>query len=261
VIHHVGGGDPGLDPYRHVGDHTWLAERRLFVAEGRLVVERLLDDGRHEIESIVVTPAACEALGTPLLNAPCDVYVCERGVLESITGFNFHRGCLALARRPKPHAAEELAGARRLLALEGVGNPDNVGGIFRTAAALGADGVLLDPASGDPLYRKAIRTSMGATLRVPWVRVDAFPQSLEPFLAGRRRLVALTPDPAAIDIHDFAATVSNADLLMFLLGAEGPGLNAATLTRAHVLVRIPVTPEVDSLNVAVAAAIALDRLR
>ena len=189
------------------------------------------------------------------------MYVCDRSVLESITGFNFHRGCLALARRPEPRAASDLAGARRLIALEGVGNPDNIGGVFRTAAALGAGGVLLDPASGDPFYRKAIRTSMGATLRLPWARLSPFPQGLDPFLQEGYKLVALTPDESAMDIRDFVATASDTPRLMILLGAEGPGLNAGTLDGAHVRVKIPVVPEIDSLNVAVAAGIALDRLR
>ncbi len=261
MIHHATGGDPGLDPYRYVADPAWLGERRLFVAEGRLVVERLLADADYELESIVVTPAAFDALSPALLAAPCDVYVCDRSVLESITGFNFHRGCLALARRPPLRTADELLGTSRVLALEGVGNPDNIGGIFRTAAAFGVGGVLLDPASGDPLYRKAIRTSMGATLRVPWVRLDAFPRALDPFLEHGFKLVALTPDPSAIAVAEFAADVTNGDRLVLLLGAEGPGLNETTLDVAHARVKIPVVPAIDSLNVAVAAGIALDRLR
>jgi tRNA G18 (ribose-2'-O)-methylase SpoU len=104
VIHPASAGDPLLDPYRRVGDPSWLEDRQLFVAEGRLVVERLLASGAYALDSIAVTPAALDALRTALERAPCDVYVCDRAVLEAVTGFDFHRGCLAVARRPQPRA-------------------------------------------------------------------------------------------------------------------------------------------------------------
>jgi tRNA G18 (ribose-2'-O)-methylase SpoU len=261
VIHHATVGDPGLDPYRHVGDATWLAERRLFVAEGRLVVDRLLASSDYELESIAVTPTAFEALSSRLMSASCDVYICERSVLEMVTGFNFHRGCLAIARRPQPLPATALFGARRLVGLEGVGNPDNIGGIFRTTAALGADGVVLDATCGDPLYRKAIRTSMGASLRLPWVRVGRFPQALEAFKAEGFKVIALTPDATAVSIDEWASTVTSSDRLMFILGSEGAGLPYPTLRFADARVRIPVVQTHDSLNVTVAAGIALERMR
>jgi tRNA G18 (ribose-2'-O)-methylase SpoU len=256
----VDAGDPP-EPYRHVGDPEWLSRHDLFVAEGRRVVERLLASAGYELHSIVVTRAAFEALAPRLAAAACGVHVCTAAQLEAVTGFDFHRGCLALARRPKPRAPGEFLSARRLIALEGVGNPDNVGGVFRTAAALGADGVLLDGRSGDPLYRKAIRTSMAATLQLPWTRVDRWPNGLEEFHRAGMRLVALTPDPQAAALDEFSATVTQADKLLLLLGSEGSGLAAATLERADVRVRIPISPAVDSLNVVVATGIALDRLR
>jgi tRNA G18 (ribose-2'-O)-methylase SpoU len=238
-----------------------LAERRLFVAEGRLVVDRLLAASDYELESIAVTPAAFEAMSAQLLSASCDVYICERSVLETVAGYNFHRGCLAIARRPPPLTAAALFGARRLVALEGVGNPDNIGGIFRTTAALGADGVVLDPACGDPLYRKAIRTSMAASLRLPWTRVGPFPQGLEAFRLEGFKLIAMTPDAAAPPIDEWSRTVARTDRLLFLLGSEGAGLQDATLRLADARVRIPVVPTHDSLNVTVAAGIALERVR
>jgi tRNA G18 (ribose-2'-O)-methylase SpoU len=249
VIHRAHADDPRLEPYRCVGDPLWLLDRQIFVAEGRLVVERLLASPQYAVESVAVTATAYAALRSTLEAAPCDVYVTDLTALERVTGFNFHRGCLALARRP----------AERGLA--GVGNPDNVGGIFRTAAALGAAGILLDPTSGDPLYRKAIRTSMGAALTLPWVRAAEWAETLAALQRAGFSVVALTPEPSATPIADVARGIGQAERLAIVLGAEGPGLSERTLQQADVRVRIPIVPAVDSLNVVVAAALALDRLR
>jgi len=247
---------PALAPYREVGDPSALERRGLFVAEGRLVVERLIAErSRFSIESIVVIPAAAAALADVLDRAgDIPVHVCEPSLLERITGFDFHRGCLALARRPAATPLTSFARARRLLALERVGNPDNVGGLFRVALALGGDGVLLDPASGDPLYRKAIRTSMGAALRVPFARVEPWPAGLDE-VRGDAHVVALTPDLATMPIDEYAVEPDRR--LILLLGSEGPGLSDAAMRYADVRLRIPVAPAADSLNVVVAAGIAL----
>ena len=249
-----------LDAYRVVGDPAALQRAGLFVAEGRLVVERLLLDGRFRVQSVAVTPAAAAALAPVFAQRPdVPVIVCEPAALASITGFDFHRGCLALARRGvETVPLVTLTGARRLLALEGVGNPDNVGGLFRTAFALGVDGVLLDRATADPLYRKAIRTSMGATLRVLFTRLDDWVEDLDTLRAQGFRVLALTPDPQAIALPD--ARINADDRLVIVVGAEGPGLTRAALTRADLRVRIPIDPRADSLNVVVAAGIALSRL-
>jgi tRNA G18 (ribose-2'-O)-methylase SpoU len=250
-----------LASFRLVGDPVALERAGLFVAEGRLIVERLLDDGRFDVESVAVTPAAADAMAAVLArHSTVPVHVCEPSVLEAITGFDFHRGCLALARRPavaRPLA--EFAAASRLLALEGVGNPDNVGGLFRVAFALGAAGVLLDGTSGDPLYRKAIRTSMAASLRVPFTRVERWPGALDDLKARGFRVAALTPDPSAIALHDYGV---DADCrIILLLGSEGHGLHPDTMDYADVRLRIPVDARADSLNVVVAAGIALASLR
>ena len=250
--------DPRLAPYRDVGRPAALLERALFVAEGRLVVERLLADGRFAVESILVTPAAFDALAGWLSAAPCDVLVADRQVIEGVTGFDFHRGCLALARRPAREAPlDGFHAASRLLALEGVANPDNVGGLFRVASALGADGVLLDHASGDPLYRKAIRTSMAASLRIPFTRLSDWHDSLGRLRAAGFRLVALTPASDATAI----ASVSRGAKDILLLGAEAQGLSDKTMALADLRVRIPVDQTADSLNVVVAAGIAMHVLR
>lgn len=260
MIHRVSSpDDPRLAPYRHVGDPAWLRSHGYFVAEGRLVVDRLIAVNRYAIVSVLVTPAAYAALGPRLSEGAADVYVCDRDLLGGITGFNFHRGCLALVARPAPEPLERLIAATRLLGLEGVGNPDNVGGLFRTAAAFGAGGVLLDQTSGDPLYRKAIRTSMGAALRLPFVRTAQWLEALRRLRHEGYRIVALTPDPAAAPIDAVAGGVSD-ERLILLLGAEGPGLDRETLALSDVRLRIPIDPSVDSLNVVVAAGIALHAL-
>jgi tRNA G18 (ribose-2'-O)-methylase SpoU len=253
--------DPAIAPYRDVGDPSALERKGLFVAEGRLTVERLLVDRRFAVDSVALTPTAAHAMAS-LLDAHRDtpVYVCDPAVLEAVTGFDFHRGSLALARRPSAQPPlSSFAQATRLLAIEAVGNPDNIGGLFRTALALGAGGVLLDPSSGDPLYRKAIRTSMAATLRVPFARVDRWPSGLGALRAAGFRIVALTPSADAIAIDEVAAEAEGR--LILLLGSEGAGLGEAALRYADVKVRIPVDVRADSLNVVVAAAIALHALR
>lgn len=253
-------GDAALAPYRSVGDPASLDRDGLFVAEGRLIVERLLSLPNLRMHSIVVTAAAARAMA-PLLAGLTDtpVLICEGPVLEAVTGFDFHRGCLALAYRPVTDVPlSAFVHASRLLALEGVGNPDNVGGLFRVALALGAGGVLLDSASADPLYRKAIRTSMAASLRVPFTRVAPWPAGLDALKAHGFTVVALTPDPDAIPIG--AYVVDPGSRLILVLGSEGPGLRPESMRYADVRLRIPMDPRADSLNVVVAAGIALTLL-
>ena len=255
--------DPRLEPYRHVGDPEWIRSVELFVAEGRLVVERLIDLDRYEIESILVNRAAHDALFERLSSVDTAVYVCDEMTLSTITGFNFHRGCLALVARPAATVPETFFTARRLLALEGVGNPDNVGGLFRTAAAFGVDGVLLNHTSGDPFYRKAIRTSMGAALKIPFLRVEEkrWLRTFDDYRGRGFTIAALTPSSSAETLADFAGRITPSDRLIVLVGAEGHGLNPDTLEHADARVRIPIDSTVDSLNVVVAAGIALERLR
>jgi tRNA G18 (ribose-2'-O)-methylase SpoU len=196
----------------------------------------------------------------PVLAAAAPVFACDDPTLESITGYNFHRGCLALVSRPDDLAPSALYDSRRLVGIENVGNPDNIGGLFRTAAAFGVSGILLNGASGDPLYRKAVRTSMGASLRIPWSRTDAWLAALAQFREHGFSTVALTPSGGQ-DLSDFANAVRRDQRLIVLVGAEGAGLDAGTIAAADAAVRIPIEADIDSLNVVVAAGIALDRLR
>jgi tRNA G18 (ribose-2'-O)-methylase SpoU len=254
--------DPRLADYARVGDPAWLRGRGLFVAEGRLVVRRLLDGRRFAVKSVLVTPTALAALEDVLRPGRCAIYVCDQQTLNAVAGINFHRGCLAIAERPETRTSSvALSDARRLVALEGVGNPDNIGGLFRVAAAFEAGGVLLDHASGDPLYRKAIRTSMGATLCVPFARVHAWAAEIEALRQRGFHLVALTPDASATPLAMYAAALPPDRRLILMLGGEGPGLMPESLSAADVRVRIPIASAVDSLNVVVAAGIALAALR
>ncbi len=203
----VSADDPRLDPHRRVAHPHWIREHGLFVAEGRLVVERLLALDRFRVHSILVNRAAHDAMGPLLSAAQTTVLACDDATLESITGYNFHRGCLALVYRPPDVLPTALHGARRLLGIENIANPDNIGGLFRTAAAFAVDGVVLDAASGDPLYRKAVRTSMGASLRVPYARAGAWLPALAELREQGFRIVALTPAAGAQTLSEFAATV------------------------------------------------------
>ena len=255
--------DGRLIDYRTVSDPLLLRERGVFVAESRLVVRELLAHPRFETRSLFVTEVALESL-SDLLEARDDdlpIYVGARQFLHRIAGFDVHRGCLALGLRPARLAdvsLPQLPAARRVVVLEDVGNPDNIGGIFRNALALGAECVLLSPRCCDPLYRKAIRVSIGATLRLVFAYIDDWPEGLERLRAAGLTLVALTPEATATDIAKLASR--QPQRVALLLGTEGQGLSGAAKARADVRVRIPLVPGTDSLNVATAAGIALHRL-
>lgn len=249
--------DPRLDVYRTLRDKDLLRERGLFIAEGRMVVRRLLEHGGFEVISLLLSAAAAEDLG-PLAERPdVPAFILPASEFEHLVGVNVHRGCLAAARRGPEREWTSLAGpARRIVALEGIADADNVGSIFRHAAGFGVDAVLLDPATVDPLYRKAIRTSMGATLRVPFARVPVWTEALAALTADGVALVGLTPSPAAEPLRTVAARLAGRRVAL-LLGHEGQGLTADTMAQATVLARIPMAEGADSLNVAAAAAIAL----
>jgi tRNA G18 (ribose-2'-O)-methylase SpoU len=253
--------DPRLADYRHIGEPAWLKAQGLFVAEGRLVVERLLERRRFAVRSVVLTASAFEQLASWLASAAVPVYVVSPEVLERVTGFDFHRGCLALAEYgPPSDPAEWIPGSRCILGLESIANPDNVGGLFRVAEAFGAGGVILDPTSADPFYRKSIRTSMGAVLRLPFHRVSSWAAELDGLRAQGFEVVALTPHPSATPLDEYSRSLDSGKRLLIMVGAEGAGLSAAVLQLADRVVRIPIAKEVDSLNVVVAAGIALASL-
>jgi tRNA G18 (ribose-2'-O)-methylase SpoU len=258
IIHIDDPSDPRLNGYRNVPDPELLQRHGLFVAEGRLVVRRLLQDSPLATQSVMVTPAALvplqETLG-PRQGLP--VYVVPQSLMNAITGFNMHRGCLALGERPRPrHWREMTAGARRLVLLEHVGNADNVGALFRNAAAFGVDAVLLEPACTDPLYRKAIRTSMGAALTMPFAAAAPWPTMLEELRADGWAVLAMTPSPTASELRHVAAEIAGQRIAL-VMGHEGEGLTAGAVEACSHHARIPMMNGVDSLNVATATAIAL----
>ena len=255
-------GDPRVADYRGVSDPELLHSRNLFIAEGRVVVTRLIEDRRWTVRSVLVSAAAKRDL-EPMLSviaAQVPILVCEAADFLGITGHDIHRGCLALVERPPALSLDAaLTGARLAVVLEGVSNADNVGGVFRNAAAFGADVVVLSPTCCDPLYRKAVRTSMGATLRVPFVHLSEWPAALQQLRAAGFRLVALTPREPSEPLGAFSSRPRSPKLAL-LVGAEGQGLTAAVESTADDRVRIPIAPGVDSLNLAVAAGIALEHL-
>jgi len=252
--------DGRLAAYRNVRDGDLLRTKGLFVAEGRIVVKRVIDDRRYVVQSVLVNDAALKDLEPTLaaLAADVPILVCRAGELAAAAGYDVHRGCLALVHRPPASTVDEVvAGARVLVVLEGVSNADNIGGVFRNAAAFGA-AVLLSPACCDPLYRKAIRTSMGAVLRVPFARaVDGdWPGVLARIAAAGFSLVALTPREPSETLEAFTARPRPARVAL-IAGAEGAGVSPAVEAAADDRVRIPIDGGVDSLNLAVAVGIAL----
>ncbi len=233
------------------------AEHGLFVVEGILAIERLLTS-TYRPHSFLLTERALARLGDGPRATGAPVYIASPELLRAVVGFELHRGAVAAARRPAPvDPAEVIEGARRLLVVEGVNDAENLGSLFRNAAAFGVDAVLLDPTCADPLYRRAVRVSMGHVLAVPFARLAPWPAGLEGLRRAGVAVVALTPHPEAEPIYGIDSIDGPVALVV---GAEGPGLHDSTLGAADLRVRIPMAAGVDSLNVATAAAVALHRL-
>jgi tRNA G18 (ribose-2'-O)-methylase SpoU len=257
--------DPRIAAYRDVRDRPLVRTRGLFVAEGRLIVRRVIEDKRYRVQSVLVNDAALRDLASIIatIEPRVPIFACNADDLAGIAGYHVHRGCLALVERPPATPMEDvLAASGTIVALEAVSNADNVGGVFRNAAAFSAGGVLLSPTCCDPLYRKAIRTSMGAVLRVPFARVadEDWPGALTRVRAAGFTLVALTPREPSATLDAFAAR-AHALRIALVVGTEGAGLTPAVEAAADVRVRIPISGVVDSLNLAVAVGIALHELR
>lgn len=251
--------DSRVADFRFIADQQYLKTRGIFVAEGRLVLRRLLNSYRFETRAILVTPAAADAVGDVLGRTTAPVYLAPPALMNDLAGFNIHRGCLAIGTRPGDAAleADALERATRIIVLEGVNNPDNVGGLFRSALAFGVDLVVLGPNCGDPLYRKAIRTSMAATLEVPFASAGDWPGAITHLREHGFEVLALTPASAAAPLAGFRATSHR---IALLLGAEGDGLSAAALERSSARLRIPMNGNLDSLNVNTAGSIAMYEL-
>jgi tRNA G18 (ribose-2'-O)-methylase SpoU len=258
--------DPRLADYARLVDVGHRVRREpaagLFIAEGGLTLRRALAAG-YTPRSVLLTPnrldpAAAEVAAVTAAGGAA--YVVSEDIAARLTGFHVHRGLLAaMNRKPLPALGEVLRGARRVLVLEDIVNHTNVGAAIRGGAAFGADAVLVTPACADPLYRRAVRTSMGTVFQVPWTRLDDWPSGLVRLHDAGFVTVSLTPDPAAVDIAEFAA--AGHARIALVLGTEGDGLAEATLAATTHRVRIPMAAGVDSLNVAAAAAVACYALR
>ncbi|MFP5578068.1 MAG: TrmH family RNA methyltransferase [Acidimicrobiia bacterium] len=231
------------------------AEHGCFVAEGILTLEGVVASG-YPLRSVLVAEAKLHRLSPLLDHVDVDVHVGPPALLQAVTGFPIHRGIIAsVGRLPLPDPADLLAGAGRVLVVEAVNDHENLGALFRNAAAFGVDAVLLDPRCADPLYRRSVRVSLGHVLRVPWTRVGTLGASLDQVRAAGLRTLALTPAGEST-VHDVAARRRD-ERVAWAVGAEGPGLSEEALAAATERVRIPIAAGVDSLNVATAAAVAL----
>lgn len=255
--------DPRLEFYTGLTD---VALRRrtepgtgLYLAESHKVIARALAAGHRPVSAITLARWLPDI--EPLLaEHDIPVFVGDDGLLERLTGFVLHRGVIAAVERPTLRSVVDvLAGARRVVILEDIRDHTNVGAIFRSVAALGADAVLITPECADPLYRRSVRVSMGTVLQVPWTRIPEWPASIGQLHELGFTVAALALSDESIELDDLGAQTS--ERLALVLGTEGHGLRARTIEASDVVVRIPMSHGVDSLNVAAAAAVALYSLR
>lgn len=239
-------------------------EKGLYIAESSTVLRRALEAG-HRPRSVLLAhrwlPDVEEMLAAVPGGDEVPVYVAAPELLEQVTGFHVHRGALAAMHRPVlPTVADVLAsarrgrGARRVAVLEDVVDHTNVGAIFRSAAGIGVDAVLVTPRCADPLYRRSVRVSMGTVFQVPWTRIDPWPDGIEVLRAAGFVTAALALTDRSITLDELAADIP--ERLALVLGTEGDGLRPGTITGADTVVRIPMAGGVDSLNVAAASAVA-----
>lgn len=253
--------DPRVEPYRAVRERDLVGRQGLFVAEGEVVLRMLLAQHRHAPVSLLLAEKRVSKLASLLEGLPdaVPVYVASQAVMDEVAGFPIHRGVLALARRAEPlDAGELLAGLAPpalALGLIGIGNHDNMGGLLRNAAAFGAAAVVLDSGSCDPLYRKAIRVSVGAAVTTSFARLSPGEDMVDLFRAQGFEPLALCPN-GETPLSELPRT----DRAAVIVGSEGPGLPDAVLARCR-RVSIPMARGWDSLNVGVAAALALHHLK
>ena len=260
---------PELDPYARLTQNQLRCrlepEKGIFIAESPKVISRALDAGYEPVSLLMerrqITGPAAEIL-TRCGDAP--VYTADRELLAGLTGFELTRGVLCAFRRPAPRSAEELCkAARRVAVLEGIVDSTNVGAIFRSAAALNMDAVLINPSCCDPLCRRAVRVSMGTVFQVPWGQLGDSPADWPE--KGMDVLHALGFKTAAMALSDRSVSIDDAQLakepkLAIVLGTEGDGLAASTIASCDYTVKIPMSHGVDSLNVAAASAVAFWQL-
>ena len=249
--------DPRLADYRDLRDVELRkhleATHGLFLAEGEKVVRRSVEAG-FTPRSFLMAPRWLDGLADVLGRSDAPCYVVSEDLAEQVTGFHVHRGALAsLERRPLPSVADVLAGARTVVVLEDVVDHTNVGAIFRSAAALGVDAILLSPRCADPLYRRSIKVAMGAVFSVPYARLEGWYDAVAELTKEGFTTVALTLAPDAVEIEE---AVAGLDRVALLMGSEGPGLSRRWMEAADRRAVIPMAAGIDSLNVAAATAVA-----
>ncbi|MFK4760687.1 TrmH family RNA methyltransferase [Microbacterium sp. ZW T5_45] len=255
--------DPRLDDFRSLTDTALRAKIEpaggLYIAESAKVIERAVAAG-HAPRAVMVQRRWLDGIAALLGERGVPVYVVPDAVAETVTGFAVHRGALASMHRPSlPSVAELVGDARLVLVLENIGDHTNVGAAFRAAAALGADAVLVSPRCADPLYRRSVRVSMGTVFQVPWTRIDGWDDAVSELHRAGIELAALALSDAAVPLDEYSA--ARPSKVALLMGSEGDGLSRQALSSADVVVTIPMRGDVDSLNVAAAASVALWELR
>ncbi|MFI9506107.1 TrmH family RNA methyltransferase [Nocardia sp. NPDC052566] len=254
--------DPRVDDFRdlkHADRRPDLPGRKgLVIAEGVIVVRRMLDS-RFAPSALLGVAKRYEELAEDLAGVDVPFYRASAEVMAEVVGFHLNRGVLAVARRPEELSLDEVTEkARTVAVLEGVNDHENLGSMFRNAAGLGAEAVLFGDRCADPLYRRAVRVSMGHVLRVPFASIPEWPSGLDILRRKGFQIIALTPNPAAVNL----ATAMTGERVALLLGAEGPGLTEEAMRATDIRARIPMSAGTDSLNVATAAAMAFyERVR
>ena len=255
--------DPRINVFQGLRDHTLRQKRErpggdmagVFICEGDIPVGRAIDAG-YDLESILIDGARTKPLPS-YVDSSVTVYAAEPQVVSKITGYTEHRGCIAcFVRRPVDDIDDlDLDMAKTLLILEGINNPTNMGVILRCGAGLGVDAVVLDRTCSDPLYRRSVRVSMGEALRTPYARVEDFEIAMAKLRSYGFEIWALTPADDAEDISQMKRPPSGKVAVM--LGTEGAGLTESAIRIADRTIKIPMSGEVDSINVGAAGAIAL----
>jgi tRNA G18 (ribose-2'-O)-methylase SpoU len=257
--------DPRLDDFRDLNSVDRRPDlpsgKGLVIAEGVLVVQRMLSS-RFRPRALLGTDRRLAELADALAGVDAPYYRAQPDVMAEVVGFHLNRGVLASASRPPQLSVPQvLDGARTVAVLEGVNDHENLGSIFRNAAGLGVDAIVFGMGCADPLYRRAVRVSMGHALLVPYAWAQGWPTDLELLRDNGFRLLAMTPDPSADTLADAMAQAADAKVAI-LVGAEGPGLTEQAMRASDMRVRVPMSRGTDSLNVATAAALAFyDRIR
>jgi tRNA G18 (ribose-2'-O)-methylase SpoU len=259
VIDVVDPADRRLDDFRDLNSVDRRPDlpsgKGLVIAEGVLVVQRMLAS-RFRPRALLGTDRRLGELADDLVGVDAPFYRVGADVMAEVIGFHLNRGVLASASRaPELTVPQVIDGARTVAVLEGVNDHENLGSIFRNAAGLAVDAVIFGLGCADPLYRRAVRVSMGHVLLVPYAWAQAWPRDLHTLRDNGFRLLAMTPEPSATTLADAAAQVVD-DKVAFLVGAEGPGLTESVMRASDMRVRIPMSRGTDSLNVATAAALA-----